>query len=150
MADTTAAWPIAKFLFTVTGLPSPASFQEVTGLEAEVQVIEYRSGDSTTFSPTKSPGLAKVGNVTLKKGIFANDDALLSWFNTIYTNSTANVPRSTVVISLNDESNAPKMTWTLNQCFPVKLTGTDLKSDGNEVAVESIELAYETLVVAKV
>ena len=42
----------------------------------------------------------------------------------------------------------PRMIWTLNNAFPTKLTGTDMKSDGNEVAVESIEIAYETLKVA--
>ena len=48
-----------------------------------------------------------------------------------------------------DEKGAAKMTWTLNNAWPTKITGTDLKSEGNEVAVESIEIAYETLVVAK-
>jgi phage tail-like protein len=52
------------------------------------------------------------------------------------------------VVNLLDETGAPKMVWTLNNAWPTKITGTDLKSEGNEVAVESIELAFETLAVS--
>jgi len=41
------------------------------------------------------------------------------------------------------------MTWTLSNAFPTKITVTDMKADGNEVAVESIELAYEGLKLTK-
>ena len=138
-------WPLPKFYFTVTGLPSTVSFQEVTGLETEVTPIEYRHGDSPSFYPIKMPGLGKVGNVTLRKGIFVNDTALWDWFNQIKMNTIA---RQTIVVSLLDETAAPKMVWTLNNAFPIKVTGTDLKSEGNEVAVESLELAFETMAIA--
>src|SRR5579859_1071702 len=138
-------WPLPKFYFTVTGLPSTVSFQEVTGLETEVTPIEYRHGDSPSFYPIKMPGLGKVGNVTLRKGIFVNDTALWDWFNQIKMNTIA---RQKIVVSLLDETAAPKMVWTLNNAFPMKVTGTDLKSEGNEVAVESLELAFETMTIA--
>ena len=145
MSDENTTWPLPKFYFSVTGIPGTPVFQEVTGLETEAQVIEYRAGNSKTFAAQKMPGLTKVGNVTMKKGIFVTDQALWTWFNTIKMNTIA---RSTVVVNLLDETGAPRMTWTLNNAFPTKLSGTDLKSDGNEVAVESIEIAFETLTVA--
>jgi len=40
------------------------------------------------------------------------------------------------------------MTWTLNNAWPTKIQGTDLKADGNEAAIETIELAFETIVIA--
>ncbi len=139
-------WPLPKFYFSVTGLPpGPVSFQEVTGLSTEVTPIEYRHGDSPSFYPIKMPGLGKVGNVTMRKGIFINDTALWDWFNQIKMNTIA---RLTVVVSLLDETAAPKMVWTLNNAFPIKITGTDLKSEGNEVAVESVEVAFETMVIS--
>jgi phage tail-like protein len=55
------------------------------------------------------------------------------------------ISRRAVVINLLDEAGNPKMVWTLHNAWPTKVTGTDLKSEGNEVAVESVELAYETL-----
>lgn len=139
-------WPLPKFYFTVAlGDNTAVSFQEVDGLDSETQVIEYRHGNSPVFYPIKMPGLGKVGNVTLRKGIFVNDATFWEWYNEIKLNT---ITRRTVIISLLDETATPKMTWTLNNAWPTKITGTDLKSEGNEVAVESVEVAYETLVVA--
>ena len=138
-------WPLPKFYFSVTlGDDTSVSFQEVDGLDSERQPIEYRHGNSPVFFPIKMPGLGRVGNVTLRKGVFVNDNKFWDWYNEIRLNTIA---RRTVTISLLDETANPKMTWTLNNAWPTKITGTDLKSEGNEVAVESIELAYETLVV---
>jgi phage tail-like protein len=145
MSAENTTWPLPKFYFSVTGIPGNPVFQEVSGLESEAQVIEYRAGNSAIFSTIKMPGLKKVGNVTMKKGIFVTDSKLWTWFSSIAMNTIA---RSTVVVNLLDETGAPRMIWTLNNAFPTKLTGTDMKSDGNEVAVESIEIAYETLKVA--
>ncbi|MDR6852884.1 phage tail-like protein [Sphingomonas sp. BE123] len=145
MSAENTTWPLPKFYFSVTGIPGTPVFQEVTGLESEAQVIEYRAGNSAIFAPIKMPGLQKVGNVTMKKGIFVTDQTLWTWFSSIAMNTIA---RSTIVVNLLDETGAPRMMWTLNNAFPTKLSGTDLKSDGNEVAVESIEIAYETLKVS--
>ena len=138
-------WPLPKFYFSVQlGADTSVSFQEVTGLETETKPIEYRHGNSPVFYPIKMPGLGRVGNVTLRKGIFVNDQRFWTWYNEIKLNTIA---RRTVVVSLLDETGAPKMVWTLNNAWPTKMTGTDLKSEGNEVAVESIEVAFETLTV---
>ena len=140
-----AVWPLPKFYFSVTlGDIGPASFQEVDGLNSETQVIEYRHGDNPSFYPLKMPGLGRVGNVTMRKGIFVNDNVFWTWYSQIKLNT---IKRQTVVINLLDETGAPKRKWTLNNAWPTKVTGTDLKSEGNEVAVESVEIAYETLAV---
>ncbi|MBB6250768.1 phage tail protein [Nitrospirillum iridis] len=138
-------WPLPKFYFSVQIGSNTVSFQEVTGLDSEARPIEYRHGDSPSFYPIKMPGLGKVGNVTMRKGIFVNDTALWDWFNQIAMNT---IQRQTVVVNLLDETAAPKMVWTLNNAWPTKITGTDLKSEGNEVAVESVEIAYETLTIS--
>jgi phage tail-like protein len=140
-----AVWPLPKFYFSVTIGGNAVSFQEVTGLDSETRPIEYRHGDSPSFYPIKMPGLGKVGNVTMRKGTFVNDSTIWTWYNQIKMNTIA---RQTVVVNLLDQTGAPKMVWTLNNAWPTKITGTDLKSEGNEVAVESVEIAYETLTVA--
>jgi phage tail-like protein len=53
-----------------------------------------------------------------------------------------------VTISLLDEAGAPTMVWTLANAWPTKITGTDLKAEGNEVAVETIVIAHEGLTIA--
>jgi phage tail-like protein len=138
-------WPLPKFYFSVQLGGMTVRVQEVSGLDAETTPIEYRHGDSPIFYPIKMPGLGKVGNVTLRKGIFVNDAKFWEWYDQIKLNTIA---RQTVVINLLDETANPKMTWTLNNAWPTRIIGTDLKSDGNEVAVESLEIAFETLVIA--
>ncbi len=139
-------WPLPKFYFTVQfGNGITSQFQEVSGLESETSPIEYRHGNSPVFYPIKMPGLGRVGNVTMRKGIFAGDNQFFNWLNEIKLNT---IKRQTVIVTLLDETGAPKMLWTLNNAWPTKITGTDLKSEGNEVAIESIEIAFETLVVS--
>jgi phage tail-like protein len=144
-AQSTSIWPLPKFHFQVEWDSEKVSFQEVSGLEIEAQPIEYRHGDSPQFSTIKMPGIKKSGNVTMKKGIFKSDNKFWDWFNLIKQNT---IKRKTITIKLLDEANAPTMIWTLANAWPTKITGTDLKSDGNEVAVESIEIAHEGITIA--
>lgn len=138
-------WPLPKFYFQVKWDSAVLSFEEVSGLDVEAQPIEYRHGDSPVFSAIKMPGLKKFGNVTMKKGVFKSDNKFWDWFNQIKMNTVKRVP---VTISLLDEGGKPTMVWTLNNAWPTKITGTDLKAEGNEVAVETIEVAHEGLTIA--
>lgn len=138
-------WPMPKFHFEVKWGEQAMSFQEVSGLDAQSEEIKYRSGDSKEFSVVKMPGLKKYGNVTMKKGVFKGDNKFWDWFNKIQMNT---IERLNVVISLLDEKHAPTMVWTLKNAWPTKITGTDLKAEGNEVAIESIEIVHEGLTIA--
>jgi len=144
-AQSTTIWPIPKFYFQVKWDSTVMSFSEVSGLEIEAQQIPYRHGDSPEFSEIKMPGIKKNGDVTMKKGVFKSDNKFWDWFNQIKMNTIKRVP---VTISLLDEAGKPTMVWTLANAWPSKITGTDLKSDGNEVAVEQIVIAHEGLTIA--
>lgn len=143
-AQSTSIWPIPKFHFQVKWDSEVMSFQEVSGLDIESQPIEYRAGDSPEFSTIKMPGIKKSSNVTMKKGVFKSDNKFWDWFNQIKMNTIKRIP---VTISLLDEEGSPTMVWTLANAFPTKITGTDMKSDGNEVAIESIEIAHEGITI---
>ncbi|MFM9969258.1 MAG: phage tail protein [Burkholderiales bacterium] len=138
-------WPLPKFRFEVKWDKDVMSFQEVSGLDVEAQPIEYRHGDSPESSVIKMPGIKKYGNVTMKKGVFSKDNKFWDWFNQIKTNTLKRIP---ITISLLDEGGKPTMVWNLINAWPTKITGTDLKADGNEVAVETIEIAHEGLTIA--
>lgn len=142
-----STWPMPKFSFVVNfgGGDQNVAFQEISGLETETQVIEYRASNSPQFSTVKMPGIAKYGNVTMKRGVFVKDNNFWKWYDQIQMNT---ITRQTVTIKLLDESGNPTMTWTLSNAWPTKITGTDLKSDGNEVAVDTIEIAHEGLTIA--
>jgi len=140
-------WPLVKFTFVVdlgAGMKS-AAFQEVSGLDAENSTIEYRKSNSPLFSTEKMPGIAKYRNVTLKKGVFVNDNAFWNWYNQIMMNT---IKRQTILIKLLDETGGVAMQWQLNNAWPTKITSTDLKSDGNEIAVDTLEIAHEQLIIS--
>ena len=143
-AQSTTVWPLPKFYFQVKWDSEVMSFQEVSGLDIEAQPIEYRHGDSPEFSTINMPGIKKFGNITMKKGVFKSDNKFWDWFNQIKMNTIKRVP---VTISLLDEAGSPTMVWTLANAWPTKISGTDLKSDGNEVAIESIEISHEGLTI---
>ena len=137
-------WPLVKFQFSVKIGDAEFIFSEVTGITSETQVIEYRGGNSPAYSTVKMPGIKKYSNVTFKKGMFKGDKNLWNNYNLIKMNT---FKREVIVINLLDETNAPVMTWNLQNAFPVKMTVPDMKSDANEVAVESMEVAHEGLVI---
>ncbi|PMB53409.1 phage tail protein [Fischerella thermalis CCMEE 5201] len=137
-------YPLPVFHFSVDWGGTKLEFSEVSGLNIESQAIEYRHGLSPEFSMTKMPGIQKFGNITLKRGIFKKDNDYYKWLNTTKMNT---VERRDITISLLDENHAPVMVWKAKNAFPVKLEGPSLKASGNEVAIESMELAHEGLTV---
>lgn len=139
-------WPMPKFRFQVSWGDATIEFSEVSGLDTESPTIEYRHSVTGQFAPIKMPGIAKVGNVTMKRGLFVGDETYWDWFSQIKLNTVAK-GRETVVIRLLDDNGKPTMTWTLNNAWPTKITTTDLGPDGNEAAIDTLELAFETLVI---
>ena len=139
-------WPLPKFYFKVEvdgGMT--ASFQEVSGLDTETDVVEYRHGDSPDFTTIKMPGLKKSSDVTLKKGIFTGDIKFFTWFN---ENTLNTIERKTVTIMLLNEKGDSEIVWTLTNAFPKQVQGTDLNSTSSDAAVETLVLAHEGLTVS--
>jgi phage tail-like protein len=143
-AQSTNLWPMPKFHFQVKWDSEVMSFQEVSGLQIEMEELKYRAGDNKSFGVMKMPGMMKVGNVTMKKGVYKGDNKFWVWFNEIKMNT---IKRKPITISLLDEAGSPTMVWTLLNAFPIKITSTDLKAEGNEVAIETIEIAHEGLTI---
>lgn len=142
-----ATWPVPQFRFEVDfgNELNSVSFQEVSGMDVETQIIEYRKTNSPIFSTEKMPGITKYGSITMKKGVFVNDNRFWDWHAQIIMNA---IKKRTITIKLLDENGKVAMQWTLTNAWPTKITSTDLKSDGNEIAIETIEIANEGLTVS--
>ena len=135
-------YPLPKFHFEVDWGGFRIGFTEVSGLAVETEVIEYREGNSPIYAKTKMPGMQKYGNITLKRGTFTADNEYYEWWNSVKMNT---IERRDIIIKLLNEEHEPVMTWKVINAWPTKVSGSDLKADGNEVAIESIELAHEGL-----
>ncbi len=139
-----ATYPLPKFHFLVEWAGARIGFTEITGLSLETEVIEYREGNSPEYNKIKMPGLRKFGNITMKRGTFPGDNDYYKWFDTVKLNT---IERRNITITLLNENHEPVVIWKIKNAWPVKIQSPDLKSDANEAAIESIEVAHEGLVI---
>ena len=118
-----------------------ALFSECSALTIENEVFEYQEGGLNTYVH-KLPTRTKYGNVTLKRGV---DDSqqLHTWFMQI---AASRIKRQNVSIILYDATGKEVRRWDLQNAYPCKWTGPDLKADAGAVAVETVELAHEGLI----
>ena len=138
------AYPLPVFHFKVEWGGSTMAFSEVTGLNIEVQVIEYRDGLSPDYSTVKMPGMKKYGNITLKRGVVEADNEFFNWLNEVKLNK---IVRRDITISLLNEDHEPAMVWKVRNAWPSKLTSPDMKGNGNEAAIEQIEVVHEGITI---
>ena len=153
------AYPLTKmnFLVSVPDLSGAlAAFSEVTGIEASVDVVQFRQGNAHSLAPVKIPGLVKHGNITLKMG-YTIGNGFKQWIKECISETRGAIPRKTVTIELLDirekapdtayESTQGEVTWFLKEAWVCKYSGPDLNASTSEVAIETVELAYEELTV---
>lgn len=137
-------YPEPSFHFLVDWGGSRTAFSEVSGLDVEFDVIEYRDGADPQYQVRKMPGRPKFSNIVMKRGMMPPDNDLFEWVRSIQLNQ---VQRRNVVISLLNAEHEPVVSWKISNAFPVKLEGPVLNAAGNDVAIETLELAHDGFVV---
>lgn len=147
-------YPIPKFHFLVEwGEGFRVGFTEVSGLDFETEVIEYREGSSKKYNKSKQPGLTKYSDITLKRGTFEGDlDYFNLWKETYYFqegNKNGSKYRRSIIIKLLNENHEPILIWKLENAWAKKIQSTDLKADANEVAIETMEITHEGLTLSE-
>lgn len=139
-----AEYPLPKFHFEVQWGGARLGFTEVSGLDVETEMIEYRAGDQKEYNKLRYPGMQKYSNITMKRGTFQGDNEFYDWWNSVALNT---IERRDLTISLLNESHEPIVVWKVKNAWPTKVQSTDLKGDGNETAIETIELVHEGLTI---
>lgn len=135
--------PYGAFNFTVnfTGGETFGGFSDVSGLGTELTIAEYRNGNDPENHVRKVPGMHKVTDVTLKRGI-VNSATLWQWIKETHTQGPAT--RQDVTVTLLDEARDAVQTWTLRGALPMKYTGPTLAAKGGtDVAMEELVLSVE-------
>jgi phage tail-like protein len=130
--------PRYSFAVTIEGRALGA-FLEVTGLDVELEVLEFRDGSGELTR--KLPGQTKYGDIVLKRGI-DQDVRLQDWFNEFSASRTERVDGT---ILLFDQSHSEVARWNFVNAWPSKVTGPTLSTHDREVAIESITLVHEGL-----
>ncbi|MBZ0309033.1 MAG: phage tail protein [Anaerolineae bacterium] len=119
-------------------------FAEVSGLDSTIDVIEYREGGENT-TLRKLPGNTKYSNIVLKFGM-TDDLALYEWHQKAVIGKVERKNGSIIVLNRVGDEVAR---WNFINAWPTKYDAPDFNAEGNDVAVETFELAHEGVVRVK-
>ena len=143
-----ADYPLPKFHFQVEWGGTKIGFSEVSGLDVETDLIEYRDGASKEYTNLKMPGMQKYSNITLKRGVFQSDNEFYEWWDEAKLFEGNSAPfRRDIIISLLNESHEPVVTWKVKKAWALKVQSTDLNAGNSETAIETLEIVHEGLVI---
>jgi phage tail-like protein len=132
--------PYRNFNFVVEiGGISQAGFSDCTGFGASTDPIEYREGGENTYS-RKLPGQTKYPNIVLKWGLTDSRD-LWDWYQDVIRGKIRRLDGRIVVRDV--DAVTEKVSWNFFSAWPTKWDGPDFSAKGNDVAIESLELAVE-------
>ena len=130
-----------NFLVEIDGI-TRAAFHECSGLDSTIDVIEHREGGENT-TLRKLPGMTKYSNIVLKRGI-TDDKELYDWHRHWVTGDRR-AERKNGSIVLLGRGGQEKARWNFVRAWPTKWTGPSLTAEGNDLAIEQLDLAHEGL-----
>lgn len=115
-------------------------FREISGLDAELEVEEYREGGANR-SPHKFAKHGAFRNVTCRRGL-TSSMTLWRWYDATLA-GLEHPPRTNALVVLRDQAHRPVAGWFVRRALPERLLGPDLRADQSEIAVEALELSHE-------
>jgi len=109
--------------------------------DSSVDVIEYREGGDDVTGVRKLPGRVRYSNLVLKRGL-TNSQDLWNWYKNVATGVT---DKRQVTVTLLDDTRNPVMKWIFYNAWPTKYETSPLQGKGNDVVIESLEIAHERM-----
>lgn len=145
-------YPPGAFYFAVSILGSgtalsvltdiDASFQEISGIQAEFGVEEVAEGGENRFVH-RLPLPAKYSNLVLKRGVVTKTSFLAEWFGqTVGSGLSLPILTQNVLVNLLGPEGTPLIAWIFVNAWPVRWDVGPLDSMDNKVLIETLELSY--------
>src|SRR6266516_5923635 len=133
-----------NFLVEIDGV-ARAGFMECSGLTTDTDVVDYREGSDPELHVRKLSGLRKHTNIVLKRG-YTKDKSLWEWRKKIINGKTE---RRSADIVLLDEARNEVLRWRVREAWLTKWDSGPFNAKTNEVAVETVELVHEGLILVE-
>lgn len=147
-AEIAKAYPLPVYNFRVEIDGQTVGFSEVSGLNIAYDTITYTESAVAGPGPRimYMPGKPKVTTLTLKKGVVTGSSVktLYAWINTVALNR---VLKKDMAIRLCDENGVAVISWKVLNAFPTKLDAPAFTASSNEVAIETMELTADAIVI---
>jgi phage tail-like protein len=126
-----------RFHVTIDKQGSLGSWSKCDGLSVEFEIQEYQEGGQNDYVH-RLPGRCKYQNIKLTRPIDKTSAAVASWV----AGQRHKVDRSNGEIAVLDPAGEVVAKWNLSGIYPVKWTGPSLDATGNQIAIETLELAH--------
>jgi phage tail-like protein len=151
-ADDKVGYPFVAFNFgveiRVPGLQGElcsAAFSECDGLEMTMDIKTIKEGGNNA-TLVRFPGMLGYGTLTLKRGMTASFD-LWDWFSAVVRDPTVRADGEVVIFAPDRQTERAR--FILGRCLPTKLKAPTLNAKDGMVAIEELQLAYETMVLKR-
>lgn len=119
----------------------------VSGLDIEIEVVDIPMADKDNMA-RKRPGVAKYGNVTLKRG-FTADKTFYKWANDVRDGKVTDYRTDGAIVLYSQDGKTEIARWTFTNAFPSKWSITDPDASKADPLNEEIVMAIEILVRTK-
>lgn len=123
-----------------------AHFIECSGLKSITAVFEIEEGGTNSYTH-KRPGQSKWENIVLRTATSASTD-LLQWRDTLLQDKFSKRVNYNGSIHLKNNAGEIIRTWTFMNAWPVSWEGPSLNASGSELAIETLEIAHDGLVIS--
>jgi phage tail-like protein len=151
-ANETVVYPFTAFNFSVEIIKvgeaerlCSAAFAECDGLEVTMDVKTIREGGNNGRQ-IRLTGAYNYGQVTLKRGMTANFD-LWDWVTAIGRDPKLRADAEVVLLAA--DRRTVRASFVLSRCVPIKLKAPSLNAKDGTIAIEELQLAYESLAFKK-
>lgn len=122
-----------------------AAFAECDGLEMSMDVKTIREGGNNG-KQIRLTGPINHGQVTMKRGMTATFD-LWDWFSLMLTEPSLRADAEVVLFAA--DGTTERARFLLSRCVPTKLKSPPLNAKDGAVAIEELQLSYESLSLKK-
>lgn len=123
-------------------------FQEVSGLEIEMDIQEYLEGGRNDGS-IRRVGRAKYQPVVLKRGMFYGDSGQVNrdlwlWLQSI-AEGVRPVPRYDGIVEVMSVADEVAAVWLFDRGLPARVRGPALNAKTGDISIEELHIAHEGL-----
>ncbi len=129
--------PNIRFRVRIDGYGSLGSWSKCEGLAVEYEVLEYQEGGWNEYVH-RLPGRRKYQNVKLTRPLDEHSPDVVRWISGLVVKPE----RQTAQIAVLGVDGAVVCQWNLKGVYPLKWAGPSLDAGGNQVAIETLELAH--------
>ena len=120
-----------------------AEFAECDGLELSLEPKTIREGGNNS-RPIHLVGPVSYGQLTLKRGM-TTDFGLWEWFEAVQQTSGHGVRASGEIALRSEDGQSDRMRFAIDGCLPIKLKVPALNAKDGQVAIEEMQIVYESL-----